>query len=305
MENPLRDSGVSLRQLAHFVAIAENGTIGGAADSLYMSKSAVAASLTELERILGSDLCIRRRAHGVSLTPAGRLVVNRARTLLAEAAELVYLVRGEGDELYGPLVVGCFVTLGPTMLPKMLSEYEAQYPKVSVNFVEGSQDRLQEGLLSGEIDMALMYDMGDLTDLESIVLSEPRGYALFGEQHPLARSETVSMVDLAQEPLVLFSQPPSADYAMSAFSAQKLTPHIRHRTSSYELTRSIVARGQAYGILVQRPSNKSSYEGLPIIEREVDPPLPACPVVLAWPRHSRLSPRAEALAGLARRLYPA
>jgi DNA-binding transcriptional LysR family regulator len=59
----------------------------------------------------------------------------------------------------------------------------------------------------------------------------------------------------------------------------------------------------AYAILVQRPPNKSSYEGLPIIEREVDPPLPECPVVLAWPRDGRLSPRVQALAELTRRLY--
>src|SRR3712207_3856989 len=143
-----------------------------------------------------------------------------------------------------------------------------------------------------------MYDMGGLAELDSIVLYEPRGYALFGEDHPLAQQPTVTLEELAPEPLVLFDQPPSTNYAMSAFEERGLVPHIRHRTHSYELTRSIVARGRTYAILVQRPPNKSSYEGLPIIEREVDPPLPVCPVVLAWPRDVRLSPRAQALAEL-------
>lgn len=303
MTDDLNDAGISLRQLAHFVAIADQGTIGGAADGMYMSRSAVAASLTELERGLGADLCIRKRAHGVTLTPTGRLVLERARLLLADAAELGHIVRGDEGELFGPLVIGCFITLGPTVLPKLLSDYEALHPQVSVNFVEGPQDVLVEGMRSGEIDMALMYDLGDLGDSERLVLDEPRGYALFGAGHPLAELDKVPMASLAEEPLVLFSQPPSADYAMSAFIAQGLKPHVRHRTYSYELTRSIVARGQSYAILVQRPTNKSSYEGLPIIEREVDPPLPSCPIVLAWPRGGRLSPRAQAMVRLAGRVF--
>jgi DNA-binding transcriptional LysR family regulator len=295
--------GLSLRQLQHFVAVAEWGTISAAAEHLFMSPSALSGSITELERALGTELCVRRRAQGVTLTPVGRQILERARRLITDAAELRYMVRGRGTELAGPLGIGCFVTLAPTVLPRLLGEMESAHPMVTLDFLEGSQDLLQEALLKGEIDLAVMYDMGGLDTLESIPLYEARGYALFGEDHPLAQQATVTLEDLAPEPLVLFDQPPSTNYAMSAFEARGLVPHIRHRTHSYELTRSIVARGLAYAILVQRPPNKSSYEGLPIIEREVDPPLPAVPVVLAWPRDVRLSPRARALADLARQLY--
>src|SRR5699024_7551064 len=235
---------------------------------------------------------------GITLTPIGRMVLERARIVLSEVSELKHLVQGKG-ELNGPLSLGCFVTLGPTVLPGLLNEYESTYPQVAVSFTEGSQDVLHDGLLSGKIDLALMYDMGGLTGLEYVQIDEPRGYALFGADHPLAESDTVTLEQLAKEPLILFSQPPSADYAISAFSAHGLTPNIRHRTYSYELTRSIVARGRTYGILVQKPTNKASYEGLPIIERQVTPLLPAVPVVLAWSRKSRLSPRAMAMVELA------
>lgn len=75
-------------------------------------------------------------------------------------------------------------------------------------------------------------------------------------------------------------------------------------THAYELTRSIVARGISYAILVQRLANKLSYEGLPILEKEIEPPVPTCPVILGRPRDGRLSPRVSALAELARRQYP-
>jgi DNA-binding transcriptional LysR family regulator len=179
------------------------------------------------------------------------------------------------------------------------------HPQVTVDFIEGPQDQLREALLSGEIDAAVLYDMGPLEELDRIVLYEARGYALFGESHPLADRETVTLEELAGEPLILFDQPPSTDYAMACFRARGLVPNIRHRTHAYELTRSIVARGLACAILVQRPPNKLSYEGLPILEKEVEPLLPTCPVILAWPRDRRISPRVRALAELARCHYPA
>jgi DNA-binding transcriptional LysR family regulator len=303
MDESLARGELSLRQLAHFVAVAEDGTISGAAERLIMSSSALSASITELERALGADLLVRRRAQGVSLTPIGQLVLDRAKRLLADGAELTYLVRGNGTDLVGPLVIGCFVTLAPTVLPRLLTDFEELHPRVTLDFVEGHQDQLREALLAGEIDAAVLYDMGPLEDLDRIVLYVARGYALFGQAHPLADRETVTLEELAGEPLILFDQPPSTDYAMACFRARGLVPNVRHRTHSHELTRSIVARGRSYAILVQRPPNKLSYEGLPILEKEVEPPLPTCPVILAWPRARRPSPRVRALTQLARRHY--
>jgi DNA-binding transcriptional LysR family regulator len=113
----------------------------------------------------------------------------------------------------------------------------------------------------------------------------------------------VTLEELAGEPLILFDQPPSTDYAMACFRARGLVPNVRHRTHSHEPSRSIVARGRSYAILVQRPPNKLSYEGLPILEKEVEPLLPTCPVILAWPRGRRPSPRVRALTQLARHHY--
>jgi DNA-binding transcriptional LysR family regulator len=223
-----------------------------------MSQSAISASITELERALGSDLCVRRRAQGVFLTPMGKLVLPRAGRL---------------------------------------------HPHVAVDFMDGAQDQLEAALLAGEIDAAVLYDMGHLEAFDQIVLYEARGYALLGESHPLAGRPTVTLEQLATEPLVLFDQPPSASYAMSLFQARGLTPNVRHRTHAFELTRSMVARGIGYAILIQRPENKLSYEGFPILEKEFNPPLPICPVVLAWPRSGRLSPRVHALAELAADIF--
>ena len=296
-------AGLSLRRLSHLVAVAQAGSITAAAEALFMSPSAVSGSITELERALQSDLLVRRRGHGVTLTPTGTYVLDRARSLLSEAAELSYLARS-GEELVGPLAVGCFVTLAPTVLPRLLVEFEALHPKVTLDFIDGSQDDIQAMLLAGDLDMALMYELDLSVALDWIVLDEPRAYALFGEDHHLAKQDSVTLEQLATEPLVLFDAAPSTSYVHVLFEGRGLEPKVRYRTHSYELTRSIIARNPSYyAILVQRPSNRFSYERLPIIEREIEPLLPACPVILAWPKEHRPSPRAQAFADVARRLH--
>jgi molybdate transport repressor ModE-like protein len=297
---------LTFRRLAHFVAVAEVGSISAAAQRLHMSPSAVSGSIGELERALGAELLRRRRGSGVVLTPTGTSVLAHARSLLGEAEELGYIARGDGAELRGPLVVGCFVTLAPTMLPGLLAEFEALHPKVAVDFVEGSQDTLQEKLMTGELDVAVLYDLDLTAPLCTVVLAEPRAYALFGEHHPLAARPRVTMAELAREPLILYDTTPAMSYEMSLFERHGLRPEIRLRTQGYELTRSIVARSSSYyAILIQRPANKLSYEGLPIVEREIDPEPPACPVVLAWPRETTPTPRARAFAEIARNHHPA
>ena len=69
---------LNLRQLTYFLAIADAGSITLAAAQLHVSQSAVAATLTQLEATLDVQLCVRRRAHGVQLTAAGRMLRDRA-----------------------------------------------------------------------------------------------------------------------------------------------------------------------------------------------------------------------------------
>ncbi len=115
----------TMRQLFVFVAVAETGTIRAAADRLHVSQSAVSLAITELERGLKSQLCVRRRAHGVQLTPTGERVLIRAKALLEQAGDLAAEASGAEGVLTGPLAIGCYSSLGPTLLPRLLYEFNS------------------------------------------------------------------------------------------------------------------------------------------------------------------------------------
>lgn len=304
-EIPLESrSDVTLRQLAHFVAAVEHGTISGAAEHLHFSPSAVSASITELERALGAQLCVRRRAQGITLTPTGRAVCERARRLLADAKELALAAGGDGSELRGPLSIGCFATLASALLPRILEEYRERHPDVAIDFVVGSQDELWADLRDGRLDAAIMYDIGAMDGIDRFELHRTRAYAVMGERHPLASRDAVSLEELVEHPFLLYDQSPSATYALGIFEERGLTPTVQHRTRDFELTRCIVARSDsAYAILVQRPTNTLTYEGLPVVEKEIVPAPPDVAVVFAWAADARPSPRGAALAQLVREQY--
>lgn len=291
----------SLRQLEHFLAVAEEGSIAAAALRLRYSASGVSASITQLERALGVQLCVRRRARGVQLTSTGEVVRDWARRTLVEATELAEQIRGTGEELTGPLRVGCYDTLAPTVLARVLQRFEQRHPRVEIDFVLGPVEELAERLEAGELDVAVLYDLGGLDRLASRRISAARAFACFGAEHPLAAHDEVRLAELAEHPLVLFDRMPSSRYVAELFAAHGLVAQIRHRTADAEFARAIIARSASlYGLFLQRAAAGAA-DGLALLQREIVPTPPECPIVVAWPRDVRRSARANAFIDIAER----
>lgn len=174
----------TMRQLAAFVAVAETGTISGAAERLHLSPSALSASLTELERALKVQLCVRRRSFGIQLTRTGESVLVRARALLQQAGELESDALGTGGSVSGPIAIGCYPALGPTVLPSMIAGFTRENPDAQVEFREDTQNRLQTHLENGELDLAIAYDLDLSPQLRTVPLAIREPLIVLGAEHP-------------------------------------------------------------------------------------------------------------------------
>lgn len=285
----------TLRQLSYLVAAADEGTVTAAAARLHVSASAVSDALTELERILGTPLCIRRRAHGLTLTTAGVEVVQQARALLAGAGELEISMRGGADELVGPVTIGCYPTLAPTVLPPLLHDFGERHPRVDLHIREATHDQLEGRIETGEVDVAFVYDMLIPGHPRRRQLFEVPAHVLLAADDTMAEEPVVRLEDLVSRDLILLDAPPSGQHTMSMFTARGLTPRVRHRTASYEAVRTLVGRGLGYGILVQRPANPASYEGYPLVMKEIEPAVPPVGIDVIWSATARPTARVEAL----------
>ncbi|XPP27372.1 MAG: LysR substrate-binding domain-containing protein [Leucobacter sp.] len=287
---------VTLRQMAYFVAVVEHGSFAAAAARLFVSPSAIADSVADLEAALGAQLCIRRRAHGVSLTSAGAKAAEDARRLLAQAREFQLSLASSPDELVGPIAVGCYPTLASTVLPPLLDVFEREHPRVELLVVEASQDLLCRDVITGGIDLAFVYETLVTEVPARRRLAELRAHALFAEGHPLAAEPSVSLEQLAEEPLILFDTPPADSHTLSLFSARGLMPRIRHRTGSYEAARTLVGRGLGYGIFIQhRPANMASLDGDPLIAVEIEPAVAPVGIDAICSQQAMALPRVRAL----------
>ncbi|MCG3754218.1 MULTISPECIES: LysR family transcriptional regulator [unclassified Amycolatopsis] len=293
--------GYTLRQLEYFAAVAEAKSISAAAAELHVTPTAVASALTELERVLRTQLVVRRKAHGITLTPTGQYLRERIAGLLRDADELERAAAGGGRELAGPLALGCYSTVAPTVVPILMEWVRDQHPRVDLSVVTGSQAELPQRLLAGGLDVAVGYDMALPDGLDSVPLYSAPPYALLPAAHRLAGRDTVRLAELADDPMIMLDFPPAAQHTRELYERAGIEPRVAHRTADFELTRSLVARGFGYSVLIQRPTVNRSYEDLPLALCDLEPAEPAANVVMMWPREVRLNDRAAALVEFAAR----
>ena len=109
----------TLRQLEYFVATCDAGSVTEAALRIPVAQSSVSAAIAQLEAALDVQLLIRHHAQGVSPTPAGRKLLERARELLRDADGFERFAAELTEELTGTLQLGCLVTLAPLVAPRL------------------------------------------------------------------------------------------------------------------------------------------------------------------------------------------
>ena len=259
----------TLRQLEYALAIAEQGTLAGAAQKLGVAQPSLSASLQKLEQQLGLQLFIRHHAQGVTPSRQGVRFLNDARGLVAHANDFQRDSNTASVAPEGELTLGCYMTLAPVFAPRLLADFQSQYPKARLRLMEGSQDELVSGLRSGAFDLALLYklDIPDDFKLTDLITMGP--YVLLHAEHRLAKDKHVSLQDLADDPLILLDVPPSRTYFTRVLEAQGIVPKISFRSASLELVRGLVGQGLGYSLLVTRPHGDHAYDGKELVIRPI------------------------------------
>ena len=284
----------SLKQLEYFVAAAEHGNISFAAKQLHVSQPSVSNAISLLEERFDVQLVHRHPAKGISLTNIGRNFCIEARSLLNQAGELSKRTTDLSGSLIGNLDIGCFVTFAPFYIPGLLAGFNADHPGITVNLVEGALDTLQAQLFSGEIEVAMLYDISLDEGLATQAVASLPPYVLLSENHPLATRRSLSLSELEHQDFILLDLPHSRDYFLSLFLRAGVEPRIAHTTTSIEMVRGMVSSGLGYSILSLRPKTNRSYDGTALICKPLRDSGKALSIVIAQVKGARLSARAQA-----------
>jgi DNA-binding transcriptional LysR family regulator len=222
-------------------------------------------AVSSLEREFGVQLFVRHHAQGLSLTFAGRALLEQAKTLLAQAESLSSAAFDLSDQVRGRLAVGCLVTLAPMILPELVHSFLQAHAMIETHLAEGDQEKLQQLILRAEIDCAITYDLQLHPSMRFRPLVSLPPHVLVGEDHPLARRLSLTLQDLETEDFVLLDLPMSADYFLSLFRSAEVEPRIRYRSTSLEVVRTMVANGHGYSLANAMPRSNLALDGRRVV----------------------------------------
>ena len=259
---------ITLKQLQYFVVVSEQKSFAAAAKFLNISQPAITSAIKLLEERLEVELVLRHHAQGVTLTTAGQDLLFRSRSLLTHAKELETSTIDLSEKLHGRLNVGCFHTLSPMYMPKLITNYLGIHDEVDLRLSEGKQKELINGLRNGEYDYVFIYHVDSThafdKDLEHCSLQRAAPHVIISPTHKIASLKNVELKKLANYPMVLLDIEPSREYFLGLFRNKELNPLIKFRSPSFETVRGFVANGMGYSILITRPKLNLDYNGNPI-----------------------------------------
>jgi DNA-binding transcriptional LysR family regulator len=279
----------TLRQLQFFVAVAEQGSVSGAARALSISQSSVTEALKALEADLGVDL-FERRSRGQEITHKGSQFLRHATEILRGVAHARIAFREE-DRPPGRLSLGVTSLVAGYVLSDILARFRRAYPEVEVRATEDNGDYLRHLLIGGELDVAVLLtssirDRAAL-QVETLQVSPYRLWLPLG--HPLAEVEAIGLDRVAGEPLIMLTVDEIEEATARLMAALGVRPNVAFRTRSVEAVRSLVATGAGVALLPDLVYRPWSLEGDRIEIRDVSGDLPAVQVGLAWRRGAPLS----------------
>lgn len=254
----------TLRQLEYFVAVGEAGSIALASEQVNVSSPSISSAINQLEKEFGMPLFVRQHAQGLSLSQAGRTMLEQAKRVLKEADGMMVLAGDISGVVRGRLSVGCLITFAQVLLPTMRRSFEDAFPEVNVHQQEVNQSEIFSLLRRAEIDVALTYDLNLPADLQFTSLLELPPYAIVDVAHPLSHLPAVSVEELNDYPMVLLDLPFSSDYFLSFFAKINAVPNVAERTKDMAVMRSLVANGFGYSIANVRPVNDCAPDGKPL-----------------------------------------
>ncbi|STR18245.1 Cyn operon transcriptional activator [Janthinobacterium lividum] len=153
---------MELRQLRYFVAIVDHGSLSRAALILHVAQPALTQQLRQLEEELGVQL-LHRSAQGVLSTDAGKVFYEHAQAILKQVADARSAVTQSATRPSGNVTLGLPHSIsGALALPLLLAARE-RYPEITLQLTEEITGNLNEQLKSGRINLAVLFDDGQLT----------------------------------------------------------------------------------------------------------------------------------------------
>ena len=239
----------SIKQLRYLCAVAEHKHFTKAADACFVTQSTLSAAIAELESQLDAKV-FERNKKSVLITPLGEKLLKQARVILGDVEDFVALARAYAEPLSGDLRLGVIPTIGPFLLPPMLSSLRRKFPKLKLFLKEEMSAQLERQLQQGQLDLIILALPYALPDMEVISLCKDEFLLCLPPGHAFENLKQVEQKQLRGESLLLLEEGHCLrDHALEACQLKAAATDIVYQGNSLHTLVQMVANGLGLTLL--------------------------------------------------------
>ena len=257
---------MNIQKYMAFIKTVEYGSFTKAAEILNYSQSGISRMIGDLEKEWGISLLERGRI-GVRLTSDGMTLLPFAKSICNEFLKL----QSQVDELNGLqsglIRIGTFSSVATHWLPKIIKEFQKDYPNIYYELLLGDYTEIENWILEGRIDCGFLR-LPTLPEFETIMLEQDQLMVVLPENHSLATCEQFPIESLCDYPFILLEKGAKAEIS-KIFEGFQLTPKIHFTTWDDYAIMSMVESGLGISILPQLILKRVPYR---IIAKELSIP---------------------------------
>ena len=250
---------MNLKQLEYFVRVAELGGFTSAAQVLEVAQPALSRQVRQLEVELRQNL-FQRHGRGIQVTEDGALMLTRAKEILAHVDQVSKEIGDLKGSPVGRGVVGAPQAVGKSLIVRLVRAFREQFPRASLEIVETNSWLAYERLLSGSIDIALLYDPQHSPQIEIKPLIKQEVLLVSSHKRPLLKpDQKISLKALAELPLILPNYPHKMRSLMESAAARaRVKLKIAHQIEGVSFILELVDEGFGCTMLARHLVQESS-----------------------------------------------
>jgi DNA-binding transcriptional LysR family regulator len=260
-------SQINFKLLHIFIAIAETRSFKLASEQLNRSQSVVSMQIKQLENQIGVSL-FHRTTRRVELTAEGTKLLAYAQRALAEWDNGLIEIREAVDMRRGKLSFACIPTIAATILPRILQEFQRNYPGISIRLRELAAEDLLDSIRQRDVDFGIGVTSSRLTEFNFDHLFEEPIYALATSDFHFKKRNSVDLSELCSYPVLLNSQSTALRNMLEhALAAKGLRMNVKFEVAHTHTIAALATSGIGVGILpkIALPhSSRKTLQALPI-----------------------------------------
>ena len=264
---------INFNQLRIFYHAAKYQNCTVAAQKLFITQPAVTAQLKAFEEACSLKL-FKKRGRKIYLTDEGKTLYEYARNVFEYEKELENAIEDMRELKRGLLRLGTTKTYAKSYMPFFVASFRHSYPHIKIYLDEGSSLQMANSLLDFQNEIVIVAKVEENDQINFVPFCREEIVALLPPEHCLSQRKSITMAELAKEPIVMKEAGSGTRKAVSdAFLNQGLTPHILMETNNTDFIKQIVRRGDGISFLVSSAVSAELKEGklvsIPVEEGQI------------------------------------